>query len=57
MQLLTFLADLGFEGQKLSKDQSIRVEWLASSAPPAKKSGIHDEDALLVKGHGQKVFL
>ena len=50
------LAELGFEGQKLSKDKSIRVEWVASSAPQAEKPGLHDEDALLVKGHGQKLF-
>ena len=39
----------GFNGQKLSKDKSIRVEWVASSDPKVAKPSLDDDGALLVK--------
>lgn len=51
---LANILGLGFDGQKLSKDRSIRVEWLASSGPSLAQTGPDDEGVLLVQNHKQR---
>ncbi len=45
------VSEPGFDGQKMSKDRSIRVEWLASSGPNVAQSGPDNEGVLLVQSY------